>query len=121
MSRKATLDRPPRASRGPTVRVSPRIPAAALLLFQPARERLATGQRECAVGRDPVGHGKLSEQPEWVAWARRVVNSERGRLDPPASGLQRRQRDALLSGGHGERLRSGVLHGRLWTPGGVVG
>ena len=96
--------------------------SARVAYFQPARERLAAGQRELAVGRDPVGHAKLSEQPERLARARPVVHGKRARLDPPAPGLQRRQRDALLRGGHGPRMRAGVVHGRIfWTAGGVAG
>jgi hypothetical protein len=100
---------------------SRRASAAALRVFQPARERLVTGQRQLAVGCDPVAHAELSQQDEWVARTRPVVNRECARLDPPAPRLQRRERDALLGSGHGERMRPGAVHGLIFrTPGDVA-
>ena len=100
----------------------PRTSAPTPVLLQPASERPPAAQRELAVGRDPVGHAKFSKQRNWLARARPVVHGERARLDPPAAGLQRRQRNALLRGGHGQRMRARMLHGRIfWTAGGIAG
>src|SRR4051794_20404006 len=107
------------------IRRSPRFArpdSARSRLSEPACKRLAAGQCELAVGRDPVGHAKLAEQPERLVRAGPVVHGERARLDPPAPRLQRRQRNALLRGGHGPRMRAGMVHRRIfWTAGGVAG
>jgi penicillin-binding protein 1A len=69
---------------------------------EPAHQRATAGERELAVGGHPVAHGQLPDEPERVARPGAfAVDRERARarLEPPASGVERRQRQPLVAAG----------------------
>src|ERR1035438_9590930 len=78
---------------------------------EPAVERVTTDDGDLAVGGDPVPHAQFAHEPERIVGSGTVaVRGERvaARLDRPAIGLQRSQRQSLLVGGEIKRMWPGV-------------
>jgi hypothetical protein len=78
---------------------------------EPPSQRVAARPRDLTVGGHPVANAHFADEPERVAGPGALaVDGERARsrLDPPAPGVECRQRQSLVGSGEIERMGSGV-------------